>query len=785
MANIKDNYDNNNPNGIINQQKASLGRRYVSDYNTTINSSDLEYEKTISGILEAKKLLDKRNKELGNAEKALAQAQKEGNKKREEAIQEYIKQLTNSTNQLNKNIIKDQAKLEENLGISIDIIKERAKREEEINEKLAMLAEQRAQIKSKEKLSEEDYRKLNSISEAEIKNRNELHAMKGEEQEEYFNNSIKAVMDSLGNKSSLGNALGLLSKTSNFGLGEKIDTGINKLSAKVGGIDKLVTITNAIYGALGAIRQQMTASIEDAARNLSNYYGIINANLESSGKTFATISDQADDILSVNRFVKQTDYLSKIAELSNQGITSDIETRAILETIKNKTLTQFNSMDGNLLRLVRLQTKANTASQFGMELQLKRVLNSVFKDSNYLSSMFDQVTGAIMDAGISTTSDITQFNSTVQTWLGAMYESGMGSDIVSQIAKGINSLGSGNVSALAQDETTQRLFLLAMDRAKMDYADVLQQGLSVSDTNKLLESVIKYLDEISKNTKDNLVLRSSYSNLFNMSVSDMKAVQKMSSKMEAISSKIVNTDSALQQTKNALSINVKANTTAAEQFDNTFANLSYTFGSSIAESKGLYTTYRTAEYLYNILNSVSQVGGKLGKVIGATKIVPAAAMYAIGGIGMIDLLKQGFSSFGDESLTGFLSSSEGYTGSSAASADSTSTIKKLTRTSMLGSGGLISSITGDSSEWEEEETSTLEILDEMSKTLMKLKNSENEYAFAVSVEGMNDEVLRSFASIFADEEAMMDTFEGDNKVLEKALFDYLDDTTSNSSNKKS
>ena len=45
---------------------------------------------------------------------------------------------------------------------------------------------------------------------------------------------------------------------------------------------------------------------------------------------------------------------------------------------------------------------------------------------------------------------------------------------------------------------------------------------------------------------------------------------------------------------------------------------------------------------------------------------------------------------------------------------------------------------------------------------------------------MNDAVLKSFASIFADEDAMLATFEGDNTVLTDALFNYFDDTTSNS-----
>ena len=45
---------------------------------------------------------------------------------------------------------------------------------------------------------------------------------------------------------------------------------------------------------------------------------------------------------------------------------------------------------------------------------------------------------------------------------------------------------------------------------------------------------------------------------------------------------------------------------------------------------------------------------------------------------------------------------------------------------------------------------------------------------------MTNEALSSFASIFADESAMSDTFSGENNVLADNLFKYGEDTTSNS-----
>lgn len=532
-----------------------------------------------------------------------------------------------------------------------------------------------------------------------------------------------------------------------------------------------------IQRGLGELRNDMTQSIENAAKTMSNYYGTINANLQNSmygdGKSvYENISNDVEEAMGLSRLVKQTEYLGKIAELSNQGLVNDIEQRALLETIKDKTLTSFDATNAGLLRLIRLGEQ-DTINQFGIELQLKRMLNK-FGDATYLTHMFDGVTQAIIDAASLTKSDVSYFSSTVQTWLGAMYASGLSDNVVNAIAQGINALGSGNVSQLAQDESVQRLFLLSMDRIGMDYADILQQGLSQSDINSLLSSVIQYLDEIAGNTKDNLVLRSSYSNLFNMSVSDMEAIHNVSQRIGEISGSITNSAGARSLTSYAASTMVTQNTLAAEMFENLFNNFSYTFGSNVAENNGLYTTYRIADISYNLLDKFSQVGGALGKAMDLAKLVPAAVQYVIGGKSFLNMFSS-VGSISNNSLLNLLQTSS--TNGIYTTATASSSFKQFKQTSM-------DTITADSataSEWESAaEDEVLGILKEISKTLMHLKEGENEYAIAVSVEGMNNEVLKSFASIFADEDAMLATFEGDNTVLEKALFNYFDDTTSNS-----
>jgi len=549
----------------------------------------------------------------------------------------------------------------------------------------------------------------------------------------------------------------------------------------VEGLKASKAILTAIFNDIRALNAKMGEYINTAAQEIKSYYGAINANLYGYSD-YDTLAKEAD-ILGGSTLVRQTDYLSQIAALSADGVARDIEAAAILQTIKDRTLTQFDVSNDSLRRLIRLGQDQVYQSQFGLELQLKKVLNSTFKDSGYLSSLFDSVRDAIMDASVNQSGDITTFNSIVQTWLGAMYSSGLSSNVVNQIASGINALGSGNVSALASDEATQRLFLLAMDRVGMDYADILQQGLSSSDTNKLLQSVVQYLGEITVNTSDNLVLKSSYANLFNLSTTDLKAIQNLNQSMPSITSMIVDTSNALTMTQYAASDMLKANTSVSEKWDNFFANLQYAVGSNVAESNFLYSTWATSSLIEDLTTPILQnkLLNKLPTIAvpaKAANIVATLSKFGISVESMLSAIPEAagtiFEGQGD-SIVSLLNLNN------ANSANISSTLSPYSRTTLKNSSmfnkmsASVSTVEQAASEYKED-TDTGKILEEIEKALRKQKEH---YAFAVYLEGMTDETLKSFASIFADEDAMLQTFKGNNSVIEDNLFTYIDDNSSN------
>ena len=608
-----------------------------------------------------------------------------------------------------------------------------------------------------------------------------------------YNGTMKEVVDALSGKSKIA--------IDGEGFWKGIHPSIDKFISK-GPIDKLLNITGKILDVASAIRKPINEFVDEAANVLAANVGRINAALEGTGRTYADATESMVESLGMNRFVKQTDYIEKIANLTAAGITYNVEQRAILETIKDKTIASFSSMEGSLLRLVRLKQTDITANQFGMEAALRNTLNRVFKDSTYMKDMFDGISGAITDAVmVSGKKDVTEYNSVVQTWMGAMYESGIDSNMVTKMASAINALGSGNVSALASDQDMQRLILLSMDTIGMDYADILQQGLAPSDINDLLTAVVKYLSKIETNTKDNNVLQSSYTNLFGMSMADLQGFRNLKSKMGGLTS--VNSGSAMAVTNaEVAALESTQRTIVAEQVNNALANARFTFGNEIAKNGDSYLEWKLSNMTLDVAEQYLRSPGKKNKIV--KKLSQGAARIAQGLIfknemkGVLSMIEALPSLFNDEDtgISFLLNGSGSSYGSGEDNGSDGSGIGATLTNAASGAfkaiGSLWTKISShnvfqtayqsySSKDWEDDEDEQDEILAALESAMVVHNAEESRKAFATYLVGMTDDTLRSFASIFADEDAMADTFEGNNNVLKDNLFKYAEDTTSNSS----
>lgn len=574
-------------------------------------------------------------------------------------------------------------------------------------------------------------------------------------------------------------------------------------------LSKITNIAGKILDVAMATRKTINGWVDSAADVLANNVGRINAALEGTGKTYKNSIESAVEGLGLNRFVKQTEYLSQIANLTTRGIAFNVEQRALLETIKDKTISSFSSVEGNLLRLVRLKQQDVTAQQYGLEIALRNTLNKVFKDSTYLQDLYDSISSAITDAVvISGKGDIIEYGSVAQTWMGAMYESGIDSSTVNKFANAINYLGSGNVQGLASDSEMQRLVLLSMDTIGMDYADILQQGLSSSDITDLMKAIVDYLVQISNNTKNNNVLTSSYTQLFGMSMADLQGFKNLQGKMNSLAyvnssnvASVVEHELALYQSDERVLVN--------EQIENIFDNAKFAFGSEIAGDASSYLSWKMSNLVVDIVEQV------VGHGFMGANIIGKAATKAIGGIGvgaelvlfanifkgLLSTLEE-FPAIFESGKNGRLQDLITVSGSPSSGGSSVSTSASLTTTdsnfksvttySDIKSGERYQTkyqeYSADESGWEEAEPEEDKVLTELKKVtsaLVVANADESHRALATFLVGMTDDTLRSFASIFADEDAMQETFQGKNNVLKDNLFNFADDTTSNSSKESS
>ena len=580
----------------------------------------------------------------------------------------------------------------------------------------------------------------------------------------------------------------------------------DKLSDKFGAENEKMTKT--LSGVLQSGFNSLNSMIDTATNLYSSAYGRVNAAIDGVGKTFDDYVDGMQN-LGLSTLVKQADLLKNLSDVASQGIATDLEQIALLSTIKDKTVASFQATDGNLRRLVRLnQNMGNlTAKQFGLAAVLRTELNQAFGDSSFIGRQFQSLTGALLDAvsanALKGGTDSTNFYAVMETFAAGMYEAGVDEGTVSAIAQGINYLGSGNVQALSGNKALQNLMLLSLDNAGLDYATILQQGLSTKDTYLLLQSIVDYLADITDTTKKNNVLQSSYANLFNLSITDMSAIRNLSQNSTfqnmALSSVYQTGSWALDQATNEMLAVSEERTTFAEALNNFIDNSKFSLGIGVASSKWAYPLYKLAGLALDASTLLSNAGLEKTAVVKGLKYAGLGAYGASllpGVFNLVTDLGGNLSAIGSEKNTisnyfsANLSNTEGmYSGTATGTALSQATMSNNFKGFNNPYGTEYenkmksSEVYSESSQWQAEaeaaeQDPNTKILKEFEKTLMKANEGDG-YAFAVSLQGMSDGVLRSFASIFADEEAMMETLTGKNNALEEnnTFINYVNDSS--------
>ena len=384
-----------------------------------------------------------------------------------------------------------------------------------------------------------------------------------------------------------------------------------------------------ILDVVSGISKKMSQNFTQAANFQNQYMGKVDARLQSEEAQtgfFKQITDDVQTTIGASRFVSQKELLQNVAKLTENGIAYNIEQRAMLATLSDKMVTTFDVLDNTLQRLIRIQQADLTMSQLGSEAQLTKFLNSQFEDTSYLNTMYDSVLAALTDSISSMDkNNATSFTYAVQKWLASLYSVGLSDQAVASIASGINALASGNINTLNGNQPLSVLMNMSATNAGLSYSDLLTQGLNASNVNDLMRSMVDYLGTIAENTTDNQVLRSQWSDVLGITLTDLRAVSNLTNNdISAIYRSNTTYDQSINETKNQLQT-VVGRTAASERVQTMADNFMFNWGMNMAQNDAQYMTWYATQFVDQLLGVVGLQNSTVGMI---TKVISALPMLS-------------------------------------------------------------------------------------------------------------------------------------------------------------
>ena len=383
---------------------------------------------------------------------------------------------------------------------------------------------------------------------------------------------------------------------------KKSEKDIKNLELQVKNAEMFANLSDTIKKGLSDALNKGLNQINEAIEDVTSHRTKIMARLQGYGGDEYDYSGMLSTVsrnLAASPYVTQRAFMKKLDEAVDKGIAYNVEQRTFLSTITDEIATTFDAFDSNLMRIVRLQQADSTAARLGMEAALTKTFNQVFSDTSYLKDMYDSVTQAIVDSEATMSRErATEFEYTVQKWLGSLYSLGASSNLINQIAQGLNYLGTGNVQALASNSPLQTLFAMSASRAEgLDYADLLVQGLDASNTNKLMKAMVEYLKEIAVTNRANNVVKAAYGDLYNMSLADMRAITSLSSSdITSIYAENMSYGDMTNSLSNQFS-SISKRLSTGEMIKNVLDNFVYSIGSEISQNAVSYTIWQVTDLI--------------------------------------------------------------------------------------------------------------------------------------------------------------------------------------------
>ena len=549
-----------------------------------------------------------------------------------------ISRIQSDTLEAEKNINANTRKREE---LSQEQLDEAIK---QIDQQRKMYEEQyNNSVKAMEEYKSKMYNATTDEEKEEAKSNYDTEKKKSVEAQQKIQETDKAKAELTGNKpeDSTKTAKGMTSFLENAGstLFPVLTTGFAlyggmELVRGVGG-SLLNTITGGLVGGNGSggllgnlmstmesliqsVIQTLNSAVDDAVDIYSSSMGKVNARLygDTEGVTFQTLMEEMRTTVGSSRIINQQQMIQNLVQLTTQGIDYNLEQRALLLTLTEDLVPTFNSLNDNLTRAIRMRQSDLTLAQMGSEARLNQFLNSVFKDSSYLDRTYDSVYGAITDA-LATQADTDQYTQlayTVQKWLGGLYSVGLSDSAINNIANAINLLGTGDINKLG-DSSANTLMAMVANRAGLSYTSLLTEGINSDTTNRLMKSMVEYLQDIATNTSSNVV-KSQWGDILNLEMSDWKAIQTMTvSDISNIYNSVVDQMTAETTISSMIENVLPTRIHTSEMINNAIDNTMLSFGMGIADNTEKYVTWKLLNIASGLGNALTTDGSGASAIV--------------------------------------------------------------------------------------------------------------------------------------------------------------------------
>lgn len=365
--------------------------------------------------------------------------------------------------------------------------------------------------------------------------------------------------------------------------------------------EKLVAALDTAVTAVSGLLTKLDNTID----SIASYKGDIDTRLQgskneqSSGSYWSQLTKDMMSVGAVTPYFKQEDFAKNIKSLVDQGISFDLKQRAFLMTIQEKIAGTFNSFDGTMLRLIRIQQEDSTAGRLGMESALNSFLNEMYENTEYLKTVAEGVRSSLQEMeSLMSGAEATEVEYQVQKWMGSLYSVGMSQEAVNNIAGALGQIAAGQVDALTNGSGAGNLLVMAANQAGKSISEILTGGLNADETNALLQSAVNYLAGLAKSSEDSRVVQQQLASVYGVKASDLRAAVTLASDVstDVIAKEALTYDNMIGRL-NEMAGTMHLRTSLGEMMQNVWANGQYTLAGSMANNPAAYLLYKTASLL--------------------------------------------------------------------------------------------------------------------------------------------------------------------------------------------